>query len=57
MIKDGCRNETIKFAALSGCAYNKEICFVRIDPKSIVFNLASDITETITYLCNRKIFV
>jgi len=28
MTKDVCRDEMSKFAALSGCTYNGEICFV-----------------------------
>jgi len=27
-----------QFAALSGCTYNDEICFVCIEPKSIVYS-------------------
>ena len=46
MIKDGRREETSKFAALSGCTNNNEICFVSIEPKSIVCHPARDITET-----------
>ena len=48
MIKDGRQEETCKFAALSGCTYNNEICFVCIEPKSIVCHPARDITETVT---------
>jgi len=36
MIKDVRRKETSTFAALSVCTYNDEICFVGIEPKSIV---------------------
>ena len=48
MIKDGRREEMSKFSALSGCTYNDEIWFVRIDPKSIVCHPARDISETVT---------
>ena len=48
MIKDGCRGEMSKFAALSGCTYCNEICFVCIEPKFIVCHPARDITETVT---------
>ena len=33
MTKDVRREETSKFAALSGCTYDDEICFVGIEPK------------------------
>jgi len=33
MTKDVRREEMSKFAALSGCSYNDEICFVGIEPK------------------------
>jgi len=46
MIKDGRREEMNKFAALSGCTYNNEICFVCIEIKSIVCHPARYITET-----------
>ena len=36
MTKDVCREEMSKFAALSGCTYNKGICFGGIEPKCIV---------------------
>ena len=48
MIKDGRREETSELTALSGCTYNDDICFVGIEPKSIVCHLARDITETVT---------
>ena len=50
MIKDGHREETIKFAALYRFTYNNEICFVHIEPKSIVSHPARDITDTVTQL-------
>jgi len=39
MIKDGHREETSNFAALSGCTFNNEVCFVSIEPKSVVISL------------------
>jgi len=36
VIRDGRREEASKFAALSGCTYNDEICFVGFELKSIV---------------------
>jgi len=48
MIKDIRREEMSKFAELSGCTYNDEICFVSIEPKSIVYHPAIDIAETVT---------
>jgi hypothetical protein len=50
MTKDICREETSKFAALSGCTYNDEICFVGIEHKSIVSHPTRVITETVTKL-------
>jgi len=44
-----------KFAALSGCTYNDEICFVDIEPKFGVCHPARDITETVTKLFKGKI--
>ena len=44
MIKDGYREETSLFALLYGCTYNDEICFIPIEPKSIVYHSARDIT-------------
>ena len=56
MIKDGRREETSKFAALSGCIYNDEICiFFGIETKFIVCHPARYITETVTKLFKRKI--
>jgi len=48
MIKDECREETSKFAALFGRAYNDEICFVSIEPKFIVCHPVRNITKTVT---------
>jgi len=48
VIKDGRREERSMSAALSGCINDNEICFVCIEPKSIVYNSARDITETVT---------
>jgi len=48
MTKDIRTEETSKFAALSGCTYNDEICFVCIDPKTIVYNPVRDITQIVT---------
>ena len=48
MTKDVCRQERSKFAALSRCSYNYEICFVGIEPKFIFCHPARDITETVT---------
>jgi len=48
MIKGGRSEERSKFAALSGCTYNDEICFVGIKPKSIVCDPTRDIAETVT---------
>ena len=42
------REETSKFAALFGCTNTNEICFLGIEPKSIVCHPARDITEIIT---------
>jgi len=49
--------EISKFAALSGCTYNDEICFVGIEPKFIVCHPARDNTETVTTLFKGKISV
>ena len=57
MSKDIRREETTNFASLSGCNYNNEICFVRIDPKSIVCHPARDTTETVTKLFKGKLSV
>ena len=43
MIKDGLREETSKFAALSGCTYNDEICFIGIEPISLLFVIQPEI--------------
>ena len=48
MTKDVCREEMSKFAALSGCTYNDEICFIGIERKFIVCHTARDITQTVT---------
>ena len=48
MTKDARTEETSKFAALSGCTYNDEICFVGIELNFIVCHPARDITETVT---------
>jgi len=42
------REEMSKFAVLSGCTYNDEICFVGIAPKFIICHLVKDISETVT---------
>jgi len=42
----GVTKETNKFAALSGCINDNQICFVCIEDKSIVCHPARDITET-----------
>jgi len=47
MIKDGRRKETSKFDALFGFTYDDEICFVRVEPNSIVYHPARDITESV----------
>ena len=47
MVKDGRREETSKFAALSRCTYNDEICSIRIEPKSTVSHPTRDSTETV----------
>ena len=57
MTKDVRREETNTFAALSGCTYNDEICFVGIEPKFIVCHPARDIAETVTKLFKGKISV
>jgi len=56
MIKDGHKGETGKFAALSGCTYNDEICFAGIEPKFIVCHPPRDITEE-SSSCLREISV
>ena len=48
------KKPVIKFAALSGCTYNDEICFVGIEPKFIVCHPASDIIEIVTKLLKGK---
>ena len=48
MTKDVRREEMSKFAAVSGCIYNDEICFIGIEPKFVVCHLTRDITETVT---------
>ena len=45
MTKDVRREEKNKFAALSGCIYNDEICFIGIEPTFVVCHLTRDITE------------
>ena len=55
MTKDVRREVMSKFAALSGCTYNDEICFVGIEPKFIACH--SDITETVTKLFKMMIDV
>jgi len=57
MIKDVRREETSTFAALSGCTYNDEICFVGIGPKFIVCPPARDFTQTVTKLFKEEINV
>jgi len=57
MTKDVRREEMSKFAALSGCTYNDEICFIGIKPKFIVCHLPRDITETVTKFFKGKISV
>jgi len=57
MTKDVRREEMSKFAALSGCTYNDEICFVGIEPKFIIFHPARDITETVTKLFKGNISI
>jgi len=57
MTKDIRREEMSTFAALSGCTYNDEICFVGIELKFIVCHPARDITETVTKLFKGKISV
>ena len=47
MIKDRRRGETSNIAALSGCTYNDEICFVGIESKFIACQPARDIPETV----------
>jgi len=42
-VKERRREETSKFAALSECTNNDEVCFVRIEPKSIVCNPVRDL--------------
>ena len=48
MIRDGCREETSKFAALSLYTYNDEICFVSIEPEI-------SLRYAVTKLLKRKI--
>jgi len=48
MITDWCREETNKFASLSGFTNNNQICIVCIEPESIVCQLAGYIIETVT---------
>ena len=55
--KDVHREEMSKFAALSRCTYNNEICFVGIEPKFIVCHPARGITATVTKLFKGKISV
>jgi len=57
MTEDVRREETITFAALSGCAYNGGVCFVGVDPTFIVCHPARDITGTVTKLVTGKISV
>jgi len=57
MTKDVRREEISRFAALPGCKYNDEICFVDIEPKFIVCHPARYITETVTKLFKGKIIV
>jgi len=46
MITDVRREEMSKFAALSGCTIKNKICFLCIEPKSIVCHPARDITQS-----------
>ena len=57
IIKEGRRKETSKFTALSWCTYNIEICFVHIEPNSIVCHPTRDITETLSKILKGKISV
>jgi len=57
MIKDVRREETNKFAALSGYTYNDEICFVGIESKFVICYPVRDITETVTKLFKGNISV
>ena len=43
MTEDACREETSKFAALSGCTYNDEISFVGIE-LSLLFVIQREIS-------------
>ena len=55
MTKDIRMEEMSKFAALSGCTYNAEICFVGTEPNFIVCHPARYITETVSKLFKGKI--
>ena len=57
MIKDVSREEISKFAALCGCTYNDDICFVGIESKFIVCHPVRDIIETVTKLFKGNISV
>jgi len=57
MIKVVCREETSKFAALSGCSYNNQIYLVGIEPKFIVCHPDRDIIEIVTKLFKGRISV
>jgi len=48
MVKDGRREETSTFAALSGCTYNGEVCFFRIEPK-FVFKISVSAVDKYMY--------
>jgi len=57
MTTDFRRKEMSKFAALSGCTYNDELCFVGIEPEFIVCHPARGITVTVTILFRGNISV
>ena len=54
MTKDIRMEETSKFAALPGCTYNDEVCFIGVEPKYVVCHPARYITETATKLFKGK---
>jgi len=57
MTKDVRREEMSEFALLHGCSYNEEICFDRIESKSIVCHTARYITNTTAFIFKAKLSV
>jgi len=53
--KDVRTEEMSKFAALSGCTYNDEICFAGIEPKSLLFVIQISLRQSRSCLRERSV--